>query len=60
MYDVFVANCVRGMDCLARMESSPPVAMFIKACELQERCQGLRLRDLLIMPLQVHREDILK
>ena len=35
------------------MEADPPLAMFIRACELQERCGGFRLRDLLAMPLQV-------
>ena len=41
------------MECLNRMEAIPPVAMFFRACELQERCGGLHLRDLLAMPLQV-------
>ncbi|CAM9575365.1 unnamed protein product, partial [Sphacelaria rigidula] len=52
VYDVFMTNCVEGLRCLARMESNPAVAAFIKACELQGRCRGLGLRDLLVMPLQ--------
>lgn len=55
VYDTFVANCIGALECLTRMESSSPVAMFIKACELQERCRGLSLRDFLLMPLQVRR-----
>lgn len=54
VYDEFVANCENGSNYLTRMESNPRVAMFIKACELQERCGGLRLRDFVAMPLQVH------
>lgn len=53
VYDVFVANCVGALEHLARMESSSPAAMFIKACELQERCRGLTVRDFLLMPLEV-------
>ena len=29
------------------------MAAFLKACELQERCKGLRLREFIVMPLQV-------
>lgn len=53
VYDVFVASCVGALEHLARMESSSPAAMFIKACELQERCRGLSVRDFLLMPLEV-------
>lgn len=53
MFDVFVAGWKEGTACLARLETIPTVAMFIRACELQERCEGLRLRDFLLMPLQV-------
>ncbi|CAN0405945.1 unnamed protein product, partial [Ectocarpus sp. 12 AP-2014] len=40
------------MDSLTKMEADPPLAMFIRACELQERCGGFRLWDFLAMPLQ--------
>lgn len=53
MFDKYVAGWPKGMECLAKMEADPPLAMFIRACELQERCGGLQLRDLLAMPLQV-------
>eukprot|EP00752_Nemacystus_decipiens_P016321 g14596.t1 len=52
VFDAYVAGWPKGMECLAKMEADPPLAMFIRACELQERCSGLRLRDLLAMPLQ--------
>eukprot|EP00903_Cladosiphon_okamuranus_P005597 g5569.t1 len=52
VFDVYVAGWPKGMECVAKMEADPPLAMFIRACELQERCGGSRLRDLLALPLQ--------
>ncbi|CAN0382940.1 unnamed protein product, partial [Hapterophycus canaliculatus] len=52
IFDAYVAGWPRGMECLTKMETDPPLAMFVRACELQERCGGARLRDLLAMPLQ--------
>lgn len=53
VFNAYVAGWPRGMECLTKIEKDPPLAMFVRACELQERCQGTRLRDLLVMPLQV-------
>lgn len=53
VYDAFMAGWNKRVECLNRMEAIPPVAMFFRACELQERCGGLHLKDLLAMPLQV-------
>lgn len=50
-----MAGWPKSMECLAKLEADPPLAMFIRACELQERCGGFRLRDILAMPLQVRR-----
>lgn len=50
---MYVAGWPKGMDSLTKMEADPPLAMFIRACELQERCGGFRLWDFLAMPLQV-------
>lgn len=53
MFDAYVASWPKGMECLAKIEADPPLAVFIRACELQERCGGSLLRDFLAMPLQV-------
>ena len=53
VYDAFMAGWKNRLEYLNRMEAIPPVATFFRACELQERCGGLYLRELLAMPLEV-------
>lgn len=54
MYSVYVNNFDRATECLNTIErANPAVAAFLTACERQRHCRGLRLRDFLILPVQV-------
>ncbi|CAM9605334.1 unnamed protein product, partial [Phaeothamnion confervicola] len=52
MFTQYVNNFALSSERLSAAEGRPPVATFLKACELQRGCHGLQLRDFLIMPVQ--------
>lgn len=54
MYSLYVNNFDRAREHLAKLENDcPSFAAFLSACERQKPCRGLRLRDFLILPVQV-------
>lgn len=54
MYSLYVNNFDRARERLTSLErDNLSFAAFLTACERQKPCRGLRLRDFLILPVQV-------
>ena len=54
MYSEYVNNFDAARERLATLESDNlSFSAFLTACEKQKPCRGLRLRDFLILPVQV-------
>lgn len=54
MYSLYVNNFEAATERLTALErDNPSFAAFLTACERQKPCRGLRLRDFLILPVQV-------